>query len=58
MNGFSMGQAQDDYGYGPRTGLEPQGKVVVDSYSRDINNGFEREAPLNNPVCSLLLRYR
>lgn len=51
MNGHhTMGADPDDYGLPPRTGLEPNGNVVVESYRTDIINGFEKEAPMYNPV--------
>lgn len=49
MNGYStMGSNPDDYDLPPRTGLEPNGHVVVDSYRKDIVGGFEKEAPMYN----------
>ena len=52
MNGNSYGHGvDDDYDMPPRTGIDPRGQVVVDSYRGDIVNGFEKEPPALNPVC-------
>lgn len=51
MNSYlPPGPVADDYDLPPRTGLEPNGDVVVESYRKDIANGFEKGAPLYNPV--------
>lgn len=50
MNGHAYRPSVDDYGMPPRTGLEPNGNVVVDSYRNEIANGFEKGASLYNSV--------
>lgn len=50
MNGHGYGPSVDDYGVPPRSGIDPSGKVVVDSYRGDIINGFEQKAPVYNDV--------
>lgn len=50
MNGHGYRPSDDDYGVPPRTGIDPSGKVVVDSYRGDIVNGFEQKAPIYNDV--------
>ncbi|KAG9258089.1 involucrin repeat protein [Emericellopsis atlantica] len=54
MNGNGHGHrpSVDDYGVPPRTGVDPSGKVVVDSYRADIVNGFEKDASMYNPMNS------
>lgn len=50
MNGHAHRPSADDYGLPPKTGIDPSGQVVADSYRKDIINGFEKEAPFYNPV--------
>lgn len=47
---YPLDMATDDFSPPPRTGLEPNGNVVVDSYRQDIMNGFEQAAPAFNSV--------
>ncbi len=50
MNGHAYRPSADDYGMPPKSGIDPSGNVVVESYRQDIINGFEKEQPLYNPV--------
>ena len=54
MNGLGHGHGHrpsvDDYAMPPKSGIDPSGRVVVESYQTDIVRGFEKEAPLYNPV--------
>ncbi|CAH0041017.1 unnamed protein product [Clonostachys solani] len=47
---FPLDMATDDFSPPPRTGIEPNGNVVVDSYRQDIMNGFEQAAPAYNSM--------
>uniref|UniRef100_A0A8H7NKY3 Up-regulated during septation protein 1 domain-containing protein n=1 Tax=Bionectria ochroleuca TaxID=29856 RepID=A0A8H7NKY3_BIOOC len=47
---YPLDMATDDFSPPPRTGLEPNGNVVVDSYRQDIMNGFEQAAPAYNSM--------
>ncbi|KAL6860327.1 hypothetical protein ACO1O0_004354 [Amphichorda felina] len=50
MNGHAHRPSADEYGLPPKTGIDPSGRVVAESYRKDIINGFEKEAPLYNPM--------
>ena len=58
MNGLGHGHGHrpsvDDYAMPPKSGIDPSGRVVVESYQKDIVRGFEKEAPLYNPVRTLM----
>lgn len=50
MDGHGYRPNGDEYGVPPRSGIDPSGRVVVDSYRGDIVNGFEQKPPVHNNV--------
>ena len=60
MNGYDIGPSPDGYGVlsrpmPPRSGIDPSGRVVVDSYQTDIVNEFEKQPAAYNPVSLMIM---